>query len=176
MRRHRALRHCLEREGVEAGDRVGIMLPNIAAVPIIYYGILAAGRDRGPDEPAHAGPRGGVLPCKHRREGADSAPPHLPPLRPRAARRPVPWCRSSMTRDCRACSTVCPEFGAPVERADSDTARRPAHLRHDREAEGCRADARQPRQQPGRRRSIACEADRKRCRARLAYRCSMCSE
>jgi long-chain acyl-CoA synthetase len=33
----------LEREGVRAGDRVGIMLPNIAAVPIIYYGILRLG-------------------------------------------------------------------------------------------------------------------------------------
>ena len=46
----------LEREGVEAGDRVGIMLPNIAAVPIIYYGILRRGAIVGPDEPPDAGP------------------------------------------------------------------------------------------------------------------------
>jgi long-chain acyl-CoA synthetase len=33
----------LEREGIGAGDRVGVMLPNIAAAPIAYYGIWRMG-------------------------------------------------------------------------------------------------------------------------------------
>jgi long-chain acyl-CoA synthetase len=33
----------LEREGVSEGDRVGVMLPNIAAAPIAYYGIWRLG-------------------------------------------------------------------------------------------------------------------------------------
>jgi long-chain acyl-CoA synthetase len=33
----------LQREGVETGDRVGVMLPNIAAAPIAYYGIWRLG-------------------------------------------------------------------------------------------------------------------------------------
>ena len=33
----------LEREGIGLGDRVGVMLPNIAAAPIAYYGIWRMG-------------------------------------------------------------------------------------------------------------------------------------
>ena len=33
----------LERKGISAGDRVGVMLPNIAAAPIAYYGIWRLG-------------------------------------------------------------------------------------------------------------------------------------
>jgi long-chain acyl-CoA synthetase len=33
----------LRQRGLKAGDRVGIMLPNVAEVPVIYYGILRAG-------------------------------------------------------------------------------------------------------------------------------------
>ncbi|AGB23928.1 acyl-CoA synthetase (AMP-forming)/AMP-acid ligase II [Mycobacterium sp. JS623] len=33
----------LRREGIESGDRVGVMLPNIAAAPIAYYGIWRLG-------------------------------------------------------------------------------------------------------------------------------------
>ena len=38
--------------GVEPGDRVGIMLPNVPAFPIAYYGTLGRRRRRGADEPA----------------------------------------------------------------------------------------------------------------------------
>ena len=33
----------LRKEGVGAGDRVAVMLPNVAAFPVLAYGILAAG-------------------------------------------------------------------------------------------------------------------------------------
>ena len=33
----------LRERGVEPGDRVGIMLPNVPAFPVIYYGVLRAG-------------------------------------------------------------------------------------------------------------------------------------
>jgi long-chain acyl-CoA synthetase len=37
------VRGWLRQHGVEAGDRVGIMLPNVLAFPILYYGALRAG-------------------------------------------------------------------------------------------------------------------------------------
>src|SRR3954452_1125328 len=33
----------LRRRGVQPGDRIGIMLPNVLAFPILYYGVLRAG-------------------------------------------------------------------------------------------------------------------------------------
>ena len=33
----------LRERGVQAGDRVGLMLPNVVAFPVLYYGILRAG-------------------------------------------------------------------------------------------------------------------------------------
>src|SRR5258705_12464748 len=33
----------LESEGIDAGDRVGLMLPNIPAFAVVYYGILRIG-------------------------------------------------------------------------------------------------------------------------------------
>ena len=33
----------LHQRGIEPGDRVGIMMPNVAEVPVVYYGILRAG-------------------------------------------------------------------------------------------------------------------------------------
>src|SRR5580693_7760520 len=33
----------LHERGLKPGDRVGIMLPNVAEVPVVYYGILRAG-------------------------------------------------------------------------------------------------------------------------------------
>ena len=34
---------CCARRGVEPGDRVGIMLPNVPYFPVVYYGVLRAG-------------------------------------------------------------------------------------------------------------------------------------
>ena len=33
----------LHERGLQTGDRVGIMMPNVAEVPVVYYGILRAG-------------------------------------------------------------------------------------------------------------------------------------
>jgi long-chain acyl-CoA synthetase len=33
----------LRERGVKPGDRVGIMMPNVAEVPLVYYGVLRAG-------------------------------------------------------------------------------------------------------------------------------------
>src|ERR1043166_8713714 len=33
----------LSARGIEPGDRVGIMLPNVPYFPVVYYGILRAG-------------------------------------------------------------------------------------------------------------------------------------
>ena len=33
----------LHERGIKPGDRVGIMMPNVAEVPVVYYGMLRAG-------------------------------------------------------------------------------------------------------------------------------------
>src|SRR5690349_2067338 len=33
----------LHKRGLRPGDRVGIMMPNVAEVPVVYYGVLRAG-------------------------------------------------------------------------------------------------------------------------------------
>src|ERR1700746_1529450 len=33
----------LRERGLKPGDRVGIMMPNVAEVPVVYYGVLRAG-------------------------------------------------------------------------------------------------------------------------------------
>ena len=45
----------LEREGIGVGDRVGVMLPNIAAAPIAYYGIWRMGAIAVPMNPLMQG-------------------------------------------------------------------------------------------------------------------------
>src|SRR5467141_835289 len=41
----------LHERGLKPGDRVGIMMPNVAEVPVVYYGILRAGGVVGPMNP-----------------------------------------------------------------------------------------------------------------------------
>jgi long-chain acyl-CoA synthetase len=111
----------LEREGVRAGDRVGIMLPNIAAVPIIYYGILRLGAIVVPMNPlmqgrevefylANTGAKalfGSTLFAVAAAEGGEAAGSKV-------------W----IIDDPQLASLIdeLPEFGDPVERADCDTA------------------------------------------------------
>jgi long-chain acyl-CoA synthetase len=111
----------LDRGGIGGGDRVGVMLPNIAAAPIIYYGIwrlgaivvpmnpLMQGREvefylSNTDSKALIGSSGFAGAAT---EGADAAGAKL-------------WLvddaeLSRLTADL-------PEFGDPAECADSDTA------------------------------------------------------
>ena len=111
----------LEREGISAGDRVGVMLPNIAAAPIAYYGIWRLGATVVPMNPLMQGREvqfylsntdskaliGSPGFAGAATDGAESAGAKL-------------WLvddaeLSRLTADL-------PEFGSPVERADSDTA------------------------------------------------------
>ena len=111
----------LEREGIGAGDRVGVMLPNIAAAPIAYYGIWRLGAIAVPMNPLMQGREvqfylsntdakaliGSPGFAGAATDGAESAGAKL-------------WLvddaeLSRLTADL-------PEFGSPVERADSDTA------------------------------------------------------
>src|ERR1700742_450592 len=45
----------LDREGIGVGDRVGVMLPNISAAPIAYYGIWRLGAVAVPMNPLMQG-------------------------------------------------------------------------------------------------------------------------
>ena len=111
----------LEREGIDAGDRVGVMLPNIAAAPIAYYGIWRLGAIAVPMNPLMQGREvrfylsntgskaliGSPGFAGAATDGAESAGAKL-------------WLvddaeLSRLTADI-------PEFGSPVERADPDTA------------------------------------------------------
>ena len=139
--RRRAARR---RRASRSGDRVGIMLPNVPYFAAIYYGDPARGRHRRPDEPAAQGPRGRLLPLRQRRED----PVRLARLRGgRHEGRP--------RRSARSCILVAPgEFEKLVGDAEPDHGgrrprrgrhRRPAlHERHDRQAQGRRAHAREP--------------------------------
>ena len=42
----------LRDKGIEPGDRVGVMLPNVPEFPVAYYGVLRAGARRRADERA----------------------------------------------------------------------------------------------------------------------------
>jgi long-chain acyl-CoA synthetase len=111
----------LQRNGIGAGDRVAVMLPNTAAVPISYYGIWRLGAIAVPMNPllqarevqfylSNTSAKAVFASPGFSRaagEGADAADSKL-------------WViddaeLASLTRDL-------PDFGAPVERADSDTA------------------------------------------------------
>ena len=60
----------LRERGLKPGDRVGIMLPNVAEFAVAYYGVLRAGGVGRPDEPAAQG-AGGCLLSRRLRGQAD---------------------------------------------------------------------------------------------------------
>src|SRR6202034_2865346 len=41
----------LHERGIKPGDRIGIMMPDVAEVPVVYYGVLRAGGVVGPMNP-----------------------------------------------------------------------------------------------------------------------------
>ena len=52
----------LKSKGLEPGDRVGLMMPNVPYFPVIYYGILRAGGVVVPMNVLLKEPRGRLLP------------------------------------------------------------------------------------------------------------------
>ena len=111
----------LEREGIGAGDRVGVMLPNIAAAPIAYYGIWRLGAIAVPMNPLMQGREvqfylsntdakaliGSPGFAGAATDGAESAGAKL-------------WLVDDA--ELARLTADLPAFGSPVERADSDTA------------------------------------------------------
>jgi long-chain acyl-CoA synthetase len=111
----------LHRKGVEARDRVGVMLPNIGAVPIVYYGTWRLGAIVVPMNPlmkarevefylSNTGAKKlfaspGFVEAAG--AGAEAAGAHLWVVDDAE----LAWLIKDM-----------PEYGTPVERADSDTA------------------------------------------------------
>jgi long-chain acyl-CoA synthetase len=61
----------LQREGIGVGERVGVMLPNIAAAPIAYYAIWRMGAVAVPMNPLMQGREVQFYLSKLRRQGAD---------------------------------------------------------------------------------------------------------
>ena len=58
----------LKAKGLQPGDRVGIMLPNVPYFPVAYYGVLRAGGVVVPMNVLLKGARGRLLPHRSRRE------------------------------------------------------------------------------------------------------------
>ena len=136
----------LHERGLKPGDRVGIMMPNVAEVPVVYYGVLRAGGVVVPMNPLlkarevayYLGDSGaGLIFAWHAfadqaRGGAEQAE------------------AESIVVDAVSfpdlLASVAPDYQV------ADTGRRghrgdPLHLRHDRPPEGRRAHPRQPDQQ-----------------------------
>jgi long-chain acyl-CoA synthetase len=111
----------LEREDIGAGDRVGVMLPNIAAAPIAYYGIWRLGAIVVPMNPLMQGREvqfylsntdakaliGSAGFAGAATDGAKIAGAKL-------------WLVDDA--ELSRLTAGLPEFGRPVERADADTA------------------------------------------------------
>ena len=84
----------LRERGVAPGDRVGIMLPNVAQFPVLYYGVLRAGGTVVPMNPLlkarevehYLGDSGAKLVFATASAAAEAGRPP-----PRWAPRPSPW-------------------------------------------------------------------------------------
>ena len=133
----------LKEKGVQPGDRVGIMLPNVPYFGIVYYGILRAG--------------GVVVPMNVLLKGrevafyldATPAPSSSSPRRVRRGRRD--------RREQAGAQAILVKPGEFEQlhgltrrvprgrgRASRGHRRHPLHVRHDRHAEGRRAHPREP--------------------------------
>ena len=135
----------LKSKGLEPGDRVGLMLPNVPYFPVDLLRDPARRRRRRADERAAQGPRG--APSTSRTPGAkivfawhDFA---------EAAEAGAEEAGAEVhPRQARASSSSCWPSQEPDRERGRARGRRhrgdPLHLRHHRQAEGRRADPRQP--------------------------------
>ncbi|HZA08959.1 long-chain fatty acid--CoA ligase [Mycobacterium sp.] len=111
----------LHRKGIGAGDRVAVMLPNIAAVPISYYGIWRLGAIVVPMNPLLKAREVQFYLSNTAAKAVFSSPGFSEAAAEGAyAAGSEPWVIDDaelawLTKDL-------PEFGEPVGRADSDTA------------------------------------------------------
>jgi long-chain acyl-CoA synthetase len=111
----------LEREGIGVGDRVGVMLPNIAAAPIAYYGIWRLGAIAVPMNPLMQGRE-----VQFYLSNTDAKALFATPGFADAATDGAQGAGTKLwlVDDAELLQSIAalPEFGGTVERADSDTA------------------------------------------------------
>ena len=111
------------RAGVEPGDRVGMVFPNVLSFPIVFYGALLAGAAVVPMNPLLKAPRGRVLPARLRHArwcspGTAPADASREAAQAPSASRRSPSAPPGPTRP----SSTAPRWTEPVERDDDDTA------------------------------------------------------
>jgi long-chain acyl-CoA synthetase len=111
----------LEREGIAVGDRVGVMLPNIAAAPIAYYGIWRLGAIVVPMNPLMQGREVQFYLSNTGAKALIATPGFAGPATDGAQGAGAKLWLVDDAELSRLIAAL-PEFGGPVERADSDTA------------------------------------------------------
>ena len=112
----------LKAKGLEPGDRVGVMLPNVPYFPVVYYGILRAGGVVVPMNVLLKGARGRLLPRGPGREAAVRLARLRRGRRGRAPRRRAPrscWSSRASSRTPWARPTRVTEV---ADRSGDDTA------------------------------------------------------
>ena len=135
----------LQARGVQPGDRVGMVLPNVLSFPVVFYGALLAGAAVVPMNP--------LLKAREveyylRDSGAGSSSPATSPAEP------VAEAAGAVGIEAVTVGPAMPEAllaAEPLDGAGRPGRRRhrgdPLHLRHHRPAQGRRAHPRQPGQQ-----------------------------
>jgi long-chain acyl-CoA synthetase len=111
----------LNREGIGVGDRVGIMLPNVPAAPITYYGIWRLGGIAVPMNPLMQGREVGFYLSNTGAKALIGTPDFADAARQGAD---TSGANSWIVDDAELARLTdgLPEFGEPVERNASDTA------------------------------------------------------
>jgi long-chain acyl-CoA synthetase len=111
----------LEREGIGVGDRVGVMLPNIAAAPIAYYGIWRMGAIAVPMNPLMQAREVAFYLTNTTAKALIATPAFAGPATDGAQRAAA---KSWLVDDAELARLTgdLPEYGKPVVRDASDTA------------------------------------------------------
>ena len=111
----------LAREGIGVGDRIGVMLPNIAAAPIAYYGIWRLGAIVVPMNPLMQGREVQFYLSNTNSKALIGSPGFAGAATDGAMRAGAKLWLVDDAELARLTADL-PEVGSPVERADSDTA------------------------------------------------------